>query len=140
MQEIRDINFSALGPLLHTKAKAIDKDYAVHHKQCSYGFLSSNFWLCLANFLQESKKAKSIPEIKKFVARLGALQQEHRSLQIRTFLLKPFHQGMFAHWPLADTNIAERILQITRENDFRKRLEFEHRTVPPFGLAHNGVS
>ncbi|ELR21297.1 vacuolar protein sorting 33 [Acanthamoeba castellanii str. Neff] len=82
--EIRDINFSALGPLLHTKAKAIDKNYS------------------------ERDKAKSLQEIKKFVAKLGVLQQEHRSLQIHT-------------------NIAERILQITKENDFRKRLEFEHR-------------
>jgi hypothetical protein len=45
-KEIRDINFSALGPLLHTKAKAIDKNYSVRAlSSIYYYYYSLSFFL-----------------------------------------------------------------------------------------------
>eukprot|EP01103_Thecamoeba_quadrilineata_P002908 TRINITY_DN12756_c0_g1_i1.p1 TRINITY_DN12756_c0_g1~~TRINITY_DN12756_c0_g1_i1.p1 ORF type:complete len:645 (-),score=157.59 TRINITY_DN12756_c0_g1_i1:935-2845(-) len=84
--EIRDLNFSVLGPVLSKKAKSIDEFY-----KRRFEFKTVNV---------------DIKEMRDFTQRLGPLQQEHQALRVHT-------------------NIAEKILQKTKERSFHRRLEAE---------------
>lgn len=87
--EIRDMNFSVLGPLLNRKAREIDEYYKKRYE------------------------AQTVSQIRDFMKGLGSYQQEHQSLRVHT-------------------NIAERILTVTKEQDFHSRLEAEQKML--FGL------
>lgn len=69
LRDIRDLNFSLVGPILNQKAKTIDEYYKQRHQ------------------LQE------ISQIKEFMSRFTQFQQEHSFLRIRTnFTQKQHHQ------------------------------------------------
>eukprot|EP01134_Creolimax_fragrantissima_P005244 CFRG5244T1 len=59
-EEIRDLNFTQVGPLLNKRAKKISERYEERHG------------------------AKSVKEIKTFITQLPGLQAEHQSLRIHT--------------------------------------------------------
>eukprot|EP01112_Ceratiomyxa_fruticulosa_P014948 TRINITY_DN4340_c0_g6_i1.p1 TRINITY_DN4340_c0_g6~~TRINITY_DN4340_c0_g6_i1.p1 ORF type:complete len:617 (-),score=127.38 TRINITY_DN4340_c0_g6_i1:93-1943(-) len=80
--EIRNLNFSVLGPLLNRKAKEIDEYYKTRHG------------------------AQTVSAIRDFMKKLASTQQEHNSLNIHT-------------------NITEKILGITKDPAFHRRLEAE---------------
>ena len=56
--EIRDLNFSVLGPMLNKKAQFISKNYEERHA------------------------AQTVSQIRDFMKKLGGLQQEHQSLRV----------------------------------------------------------
>jgi len=56
--EVRDVNFSVLGPILNKKARSIDDNYKERHN------------------------AKNITDLKEFIRKLGGLQQEQQLLKI----------------------------------------------------------
>ncbi len=58
---IRDANFSSVGPMLNQLAKGVHSSYEERHS------------------------AKSVNELKSFVNKLGSLQNQHKSLQLRMF-------------------------------------------------------
>lgn len=60
--EVRNLNFSRLGPLLNKKAKEIDEYYRTRHG------------------------AQTVSQIRDFMKKLGSAQQEHNSLRIRIHL------------------------------------------------------
>jgi len=80
--ELRDLNFSAVGPSLNQQAQRINETYAERHK------------------------AKTVAEIRQFMESLAAIRQKHQFLRIHT-------------------NIAEKVISVTRDPQFRKRLEAE---------------
>ncbi len=57
--DLRDLNFSVIGPLLNKKAKEIDEYYKERHG------------------------AQTVSQIRDFMKRFGAAQQEHQSLKVR---------------------------------------------------------
>eukprot|EP01094_Clydonella_sp_ATCC50884_P027895 TRINITY_DN8212_c0_g1_i1.p1 TRINITY_DN8212_c0_g1~~TRINITY_DN8212_c0_g1_i1.p1 ORF type:complete len:596 (+),score=194.45 TRINITY_DN8212_c0_g1_i1:119-1906(+) len=80
--EIRDLNFSVLGPFLNQRAKDINTYYEKRHE------------------------AQTLGQIRDFMKNLGSYQAEHNSLRIHT-------------------NIAEKVVLATRENDLQARLAAE---------------
>eukprot|EP00026_Physarum_polycephalum_P005659 Phypoly_transcript_05694.p1 GENE.Phypoly_transcript_05694~~Phypoly_transcript_05694.p1 ORF type:complete len:610 (+),score=111.39 Phypoly_transcript_05694:24-1832(+) len=79
--EIRNMNFTQIGPFLNRKAKEIDEYY-------------------------KSRHGATVSQLRDFTKKLSATQQEHTSLRIHT-------------------NIAEKILNFTREQAFHRRLDTE---------------
>lgn len=61
--ELRDLNFSVVGGLLHKVARRINADYEERHN------------------------AKTMPQIREFVSKMGGLAAEHQSLRLRRLLL-----------------------------------------------------
>lgn len=80
--DLRDLNFSVVGSHIQVKAQEMDQSYKERHK------------------------AKTVPEIRDFMKKLGGLQQQHQFLRIHT-------------------NIADKVLSITRDTSFRVKLEAE---------------
>jgi len=62
LRDIRDLNFSLVGPILNQKAKMIDEYYKQRHQ------------------LQQ------VAQIKEFMSRFTQFQQEHSFLRIRTLV------------------------------------------------------
>jgi hypothetical protein len=58
--EIRDVNFSALGPRLNRRARELDEQFKERHA------------------------AQTVSQIRDFMRKLGSLQQEHNALRVRT--------------------------------------------------------
>jgi len=90
--ELRDENFSIVGPRLNSKAKDIDA------------------------FYKQRKTAKNMAEINAFMKQLPLYQKEHSNLRVHT-------------------NITESILNLTRDQVFRARLDAEQ-TDPTTSMAY----
>eukprot|EP00002_Diphylleia_rotans_P012490 TRINITY_DN2441_c0_g1_i2.p1 TRINITY_DN2441_c0_g1~~TRINITY_DN2441_c0_g1_i2.p1 ORF type:complete len:518 (-),score=94.82 TRINITY_DN2441_c0_g1_i2:652-2205(-) len=84
--EIRDLNFSKVGPELNKKAREINANY------------------------QERHSAQTVSQIRDFMKKLTSLKQEHQSLGLHTA-------------------IAEKILAVTKENNFHAKIEQEQAIV-----------
>lgn len=89
--QIRDLNFSAVGSTLNKIARKLNDDYDERHQ------------------------AKTVSQIRQFIGKLGNLQSEHKSLQIRKKRVEHF----------IDTNLAEILQKNTKEMDFLKTLEWQ---------------
>jgi hypothetical protein len=97
---------------------------------------------------QERHGAKTVGQIKDFIAKLSGIQAEHQALRIRMLLtvfgpFSPLRHGFAGGLPMmdhavesgagaygtfartADTNIAERIMEATRRPEFLTMLEHE---------------
>lgn len=59
--ELRDLNFAVVGGLLNKVAKRINADYEERHN------------------------AKTVPQIRQFIVKMGGLAAEHQSLRLRTW-------------------------------------------------------
>lgn len=100
----RDKNFSAVGTTLSRKAKAISAQYEERHE------------------------AKTVSELKQFVAKLPQMQATKQSLALRkllsanNFITPCVHVLSFT--PL-DTSIAELIKEITVSDSFQEALQIE---------------
>lgn len=57
--ELRDLNFAVVGGLLNKVAKRINADYEERHN------------------------AKTVPQIRQFITKMGGLAAEHQSLRLR---------------------------------------------------------
>jgi len=57
--ELRDLNFAVVGGLLNKVAKRINADYEERHN------------------------AKTVPQIRQFIVKMGGLAAEHQSLRLR---------------------------------------------------------
>lgn len=73
--EVRDMNFSQIGPFLNRKAKEIDEYY-------------------------KSRHGASVSQLRDFTKKLSATQQEHTALRIRIFLFLLFHFFFLSFPPL----------------------------------------
>lgn len=73
--ELRDLNFSAVGRRLNKVARRLEDDYKVHFLAC----------VCIVPlfFSQASRQAKTIPQLRDVVGKLGGLQSEHQALRLR---------------------------------------------------------
>ncbi len=58
-EELRDLNFAVVGGLLNKVAKRINADYEERHN------------------------AKTVPQIRQFITKMGGLAAEHQSLRLR---------------------------------------------------------
>ncbi|KAF9182517.1 hypothetical protein BGZ51_004705 [Haplosporangium sp. Z 767] len=90
--ELRDLNFAVVGGLLNKVAKRINADYEERHN------------------------AKTVPQIRQFIVKMGGLAAEHQSLRLHTAL-------------------AEEIMNYTMTDDFNKILEVQQNVVA--GIATN---
>ncbi|KAG0200483.1 hypothetical protein BGX28_006456 [Mortierella sp. GBA30] len=90
--ELRDLNFSVVGGLLNKVAKRINADYEERHN------------------------AKTVPQIRQFIVKMGGLAAEHQSLRLHTAL-------------------AEQIMNYTMTDDFNRILEVQQNVVA--GIATN---
>ncbi|KAG0350964.1 hypothetical protein BGZ54_003500, partial [Gamsiella multidivaricata] len=90
--EIRDLNFAVVGGLLNKVAKRINADYEERHN------------------------AKTVPQIRQFIVKMGGLAAEHQSLRLHT-------------------SLAEQIMDYTMTDDFNKILEVQQNIVA--GIATN---
>lgn len=91
--DLRDLNFSVVGSKIQVKAQEIDQTYKERHK------------------------AKTVPEIRDFMKKLGPLQQQHQFLRIHT-------------------NIADKILSMSRDTAFRMKLEAEQNMLAGLDAEH----
>ncbi|KAG0056940.1 hypothetical protein BGZ83_002880 [Gryganskiella cystojenkinii] len=90
--ELRDLNFAVVGGLLNKVAKRINADYEERHN------------------------AKTVPQIRQFIVKMGGLAAEHQSLRLHTAL-------------------AEEIMNYTMTDDFNRILEVQQNIVA--GIATN---
>ncbi|KAF9360746.1 hypothetical protein BGX34_007526 [Mortierella sp. NVP85] len=90
--ELRDLNFAVVGGLLNKVAKRINADYEERHN------------------------AKTMPQIRQFISKMGGLAAEHQSLRLHT-------------------SLAEQIMDYTMTDDFNKILEVQQNVVA--GIATN---
>ncbi|KAG0358173.1 hypothetical protein BG005_002644 [Podila minutissima] len=90
--ELRDLNFAVVGGLLNKVAKRINADYEERHN------------------------AKTVPQIRQFIVKMGGLAAEHQSLRLHTAL-------------------AEEIMNYTMTDDFNRILEVQQNVVA--GIATN---
>ncbi|KAF8941229.1 hypothetical protein BGZ58_001033 [Dissophora ornata] len=90
--ELRDLNFAVVGGLLNKVAKRINADYEERHN------------------------AKTVPQIRQFIGKMGTLAAEHQSLRLHT-------------------SLAEQIMDYTMTDDFNKILEVQQNVVA--GIATN---
>ncbi|KAF8980525.1 hypothetical protein BGZ46_004066 [Entomortierella lignicola] len=90
--ELRDLNFAVVGGLLNKVAKRINADYDQRHN------------------------AKTVPQIREFINKMGGLAAEHQSLRLHT-------------------SLAEQIMAYTMTDDFNKILEVQQNVVA--GIATN---
>jgi hypothetical protein len=106
----RDKNFSAVGTALSRKAKAISAQYEERHE------------------------AKTVSELKQFVAKLPQMQATKQSLALRMLCLCVVVDSWFLFWYnfftciqlfCADTSVAELIKEITISEDFQEALQVE---------------
>ncbi|KAF9906448.1 hypothetical protein BX616_000721 [Lobosporangium transversale] len=84
--ELRDLNFAVVGGLLNKVAKRINADYEQRHN------------------------AKTVPQIRDFINKMGGLAQEHQSLRLHT-------------------SLAEQIMDYTMTDDFNRILEVQQNVV-----------
>ncbi|KAF9942459.1 hypothetical protein BGZ67_001441 [Mortierella alpina] len=91
-EELRDLNFAVVGGLLNKVAKRINADYEERHN------------------------AKTVPQIRQFITKMGGLAAEHQSLRLHTAL-------------------AEEIMNYTMTDDFNRILEVQQNVVA--GIATN---
>ncbi|KAG0228443.1 hypothetical protein BGW41_003421 [Actinomortierella wolfii] len=84
--ELRDLNFSVVGGLLNKVAKRINADYEERHN------------------------AKTVPQIRQFISKMGSLAAEHQSLRLHT-------------------SLAEDIMNYTMSDDFNRILEVQQNLV-----------
>lgn len=82
-EELRGLNFSAVGKKLNRVAHRLDEDYKVGG--CAV------FFQCVLTIRcsQRRHQAKTVAQLKDFVGKLGGLQNEHQSLGLRTYSSKP---------------------------------------------------
>ncbi|KAK0456146.1 Sec1-like protein [Armillaria borealis] len=80
--ELRDLNFSAVGRRLNKVARRLEDDY------------------------KASRQAKTIPQLRDVVGKLGGLQSEHQALRLHT-------------------GLSELLVPITRTDHFNKSLEIQ---------------
>ncbi|KAK0208669.1 Sec1-like protein [Desarmillaria ectypa] len=80
--ELRDLNFSAVGRRLNKVARRLEDDY------------------------KASRQAKTIPQLRDVVGKLGGLQSEHQALRLHT-------------------GVSELLVPITRTDHFNKSLEIQ---------------
>jgi len=111
--ELRDLNFAVVGGLLNKVAKRINADYEERHN------------------------AKTMPQIRQFISKMGGLAAEHQSLRLRRLTLQkrrriwyiPTPFCLFSHIPPRcngiDTSLAEQIMDYTMTDDFNKILEVQ---------------
>ncbi|KAF9110866.1 hypothetical protein BGX27_005759 [Mortierella sp. AM989] len=90
--ELRDLNFAVVGGLLNKVAKRINADYEQRHN------------------------AKTVPQIREFINKMGGLAAEHQSLRLHT-------------------SLAEQIMDYTMTDDFNRILEVQQNIVA--GIATN---
>ncbi|KAL0582013.1 Vacuolar protein-sorting-associated protein 33 [Marasmius crinis-equi] len=90
--DLRDLNFSSVGKRLNQVAHRIDEDYKV------------------------SRQAKTIPQLRDVVGRLGGLQSEHQSLRIHT-------------------GLCEMLTPMTRTDQFNKSLEVQQNLLASYNLS-----
>ncbi|KAF9358695.1 hypothetical protein BGX26_001131 [Mortierella sp. AD094] len=90
--ELRDLNFAVVGGLLNKVAKRINADYEQRHN------------------------AKTVPQIREFINKMGGLAAEHQSLRLHT-------------------SLAEQIMDYTMTDDFNRILEVQQNVVA--GIATN---
>ncbi|KAF9403342.1 hypothetical protein BGZ94_004644, partial [Podila epigama] len=88
--ELRDLNFAVVGGLLNKVAKRINADYEERHN------------------------AKTVPQIRQFIVKMGGLAAEHQSLRLHTAL-------------------AEEIMNYTMTDDFNRILEVQQNVVAGIG-------
>lgn len=71
-KEIRDINFNCIGPYLSKIARKLSSDF------------------------EGRRQAKTVNQIRDFVSKLGSLQSEHTSLNIRKYFFSfDFHKKFY---------------------------------------------
>ena len=99
--QVRNLNFSVIGPLLSKKAKELEKILKVE--------LSISFTLyCFTHTQKERRKAKTVSEFKTFVSKLGTSMQLQYSLQTHT-------------------NLTDMIMSVATAPSLQRRLEIEQR-------------
>ncbi|KAG0261630.1 hypothetical protein DFQ27_002865 [Actinomortierella ambigua] len=84
--DLRDLNFSVVGGLLNKVAKRINADYEERHN------------------------ARTVPQIRQFISKMGGLAAEHQSLRLHT-------------------SLAEEIMNYTMSDDFNRILEVQQNLV-----------
>lgn len=82
-EELRDLNFSAVGKKLNKVAHRLDEDYKVG------GCAATSQHLLMIPCSQRRHQAKTVAQLKDFVGKLGGLQNEHQSLGLRAYLFEP---------------------------------------------------
>ncbi len=107
----RDKNFSAVGTALSRKAKAISAQYEERHE------------------------AKTVSELKQFVAKLPQMQATKQSLALRKYFVVFFpghylscithYLSCITHHFFTDTSVAELIKEITISEAFQEALQVE---------------
>ncbi|KAK7049665.1 Vacuolar protein-sorting-associated protein 33 [Paramarasmius palmivorus] len=90
--DLRDLNFSLVGRKLNQTAHRIDEDY------------------------KASRQAKTIPQLRDVVGKLGGLQSEHQSLRIHT-------------------GISELLVPLTRTEVFNKSLEIQQNLLASYNIS-----
>ncbi|KAK1236705.1 Vacuolar protein-sorting-associated protein 33 [Marasmius sp. AFHP31] len=90
--EIRDLNFSHVGKKLNQVARRLDEDY------------------------KASRQAKTIPQLRDVVGKLGGLQSEHQSLRIHT-------------------GLSELLVPMTRTDQFNKSLEIQQNLLASYNVS-----
>ncbi|KAF9263535.1 Sec1-like protein [Marasmius fiardii PR-910] len=90
--DLRDLNFSFVGKKLSQVAHRLDEDY------------------------KASRQARTIPQLRDVVGRLGGLQNEHQSLQIHT-------------------GLSEMLVPMTRTEQFNKSLEIQQNLLASYNVS-----
>ncbi|KAG7097107.1 hypothetical protein E1B28_004487 [Marasmius oreades] len=90
--DLRDLNFSFVGKKLNQVAHRLDEDY------------------------KASRQAKTIPQLRDVVGKLGGLQSEHQSLRIHT-------------------GLSELLVPMTRTEQFNKSLEIQQNLLASYNIS-----
>ncbi|THV06595.1 Sec1-like protein [Dendrothele bispora CBS 962.96] len=89
--DLRDLNFSSVGKRLNQIARRLDEDY------------------------KTSLQAKTIPQLRDFVGKLGGLQSEHQALRLHT-------------------GLSELLIPMTRTEQFNKSLEIQQNLLASYNV------
>ncbi|ESK97580.1 atp binding protein [Moniliophthora roreri MCA 2997] len=90
--DLRDLNFSMVGRKLNQVARRLEDDY------------------------KASRQAKTIPQLRDVVGKLGGLQNEHQSLRIHT-------------------GLSEMLVPLTRTEEFNKSLEIQQNLLASYNIS-----
>ncbi|KAK7465553.1 Vacuolar protein-sorting-associated protein 33 [Stygiomarasmius scandens] len=90
--DLRDLNFSSVGKRLNKIARRLDEDY------------------------KTSLQAKTIPQLRDVVGKLGGLQTEHQSLRLHT-------------------GLSEMLIPMTRTEQFNKSLEIQQNLLASYNVS-----
>ncbi|KAG5652575.1 hypothetical protein H0H81_004535 [Sphagnurus paluster] len=109
-EELRDLNFSAVGRKLNKVARRLDEDYKV------VSATPVQPLSLIVVFLQTNLQSKTVAQLRDFVGKLGGLQTEHQSLRLHT-------------------GISELLVPLTRTEEFNKSLEIQQNLLASYEVS-----